>query len=248
LSLDDILQNERYWEVYFNGFRFPYTNPGCWGLMALHERDYMFVSSIGANNLDFIHGSVMPHNIVFSTDGFFIGTDMLEIAPTYHDDYYFLKDMHGNLTLSKAEINKRVMIHSKYLENFWDYSVKPYKGVMVYLGHPLYTGYNDTTLTSLLNLVARVKADNSWITNINEVAVFRKNLADLHFFVEKGDGVRHISVVAENDAEVKNASLNLVGKARSASARRGTVKIKEKADGSLLIFDAFDGQVISVYF
>ncbi len=114
-SLDDILRNESNWKIDFRGFRFPYTKPGYWGLLALDKHDYAFESSIGANNLDFIHGSVFPYNIVIANDGFYKSTDILEIAPTYHDDYYFLKDIKEDKELNPDRLKKNVMIYSRYL-------------------------------------------------------------------------------------------------------------------------------------
>jgi hypothetical protein len=189
---------------------------------------------------------VHPYNIVISNNGFFVSTDILEIAPSYHDDYYFLKAVHGDKASNQGDVDKEAKIYSKYLENYWEYAVKPYHGLMVFLGHPLYTGYSDATTTPLMNLVSKVKEDDTWITTIEEAAGFRKNIADLRFFVDKDDEVQHISVVTDNDVQVRKVCLNVMGKVRSASAIRGDVQISEKDDVSQLIFDAFNGQVISV--
>jgi hypothetical protein len=247
-SLDDILLNENHWDINFKGFRFPYTKPGFWGLMALYEQGYMFESSIGANNMDLIHGSVFPYNIVLSNQGFFVSTDILEIAPTYHDDYYYLKDIHKTSVTDPEEMNRQVMIHSKYLENYWDYSVRPYNGLMVYLGHPRYTAYTDSTMAPLFNLITKVREDDAWITTIGEVAGFRSGLAGLRFYVEEEGDVQYIRVAAEDDEEVKDVCLLLMGAPKKAVARKGTVNIREKAGRSQLVFDASDGQVITVYY
>ena len=53
-SIDDILRNENTWDIDFHGFRFPYTQPGYWGLLVLDKFNYTFESSIGVNNIDFI--------------------------------------------------------------------------------------------------------------------------------------------------------------------------------------------------
>jgi hypothetical protein len=117
---------------------------------------------------------------------------------------------------------------------------------MVFLGHPLYTGYNKATISPLLGLISIVKEDNAWITTIEEVAEFRKNLADLCFYVEKDDGIQYIRVVAENNAAINDVCINVTGKVNSATATRGNVQIKAMADTTQLIFDASDGQVISM--
>ena len=247
-SLDDILRNKNYWDIDFEGFRFPYTNPGYWGLLALEEHNYSFESSIGANNLDFIHGSVFPYNVVIANEGFYKSTDILEIAPTYHDDYYFLKGIKEDNGSNPDRLKKSVMIYTKYLENFWDHAVKPYKGLMVYLGHPQFVGYNDTTLTSLVNLIKKVRQDNTWITTINDVANFRKNLGRLQFYIENDNEKQFIEIVAPDDIKVKNVCLNFTGKVKSASASSGKVDIIENPEGFHLIFDACDGQTLTIHY
>jgi len=247
-SLDDILRNEKKWDIDFQGFRFPYTKTGYWGLLALDEHNYSFESSIGVNNLDFVHGSVFPYNIVIVNDGFYKSTDILEIAPTYHDDYYFLKAIKEDNTLNSDRLKKNVLIYTKYLENFWDYAVKPYNGLMVYLGHPQYVGYNDSTLKSLVNLAKKVKQDNTWITTINDVAIFRKSLSRLQFYIENDKKKQVIEVVAPDAKIVNDVCLNFTGKVKSASAKKGNVNIIENDKGFQLIFDAFDGQTLTIYY
>ncbi len=246
-SLNDVLMNESQWDIDFKGFRFPYTNLSYWGLMALNERDYLFESSIGANNLDFIHGSVHPYNIVISNNSYFVSTDILEIAPSYHDDYYFLKDLSKPGEPDPLSLDKQLMIYSKYLENYWNYAVKPYNGLMVFLGHPRYTGYNEETIVPLLRLVDLVKNDDAWVTTIEEVAEFKKNLAELRFFVEKDNKNHYIRVVAEDNAEAHQVCLNVAGIVEEATASSGEVIIKEKADSTQIIFNAFNGQIIRIY-
>jgi hypothetical protein len=245
-SLDDILRNENNWDIDFQGFRFPYTKPGFWGLLTLDKYDYSFESSIGVNNLDFIHGSVFPYNVVIANDRFYKSTNILEIAPTYHDDYYFLKAIKENNGTNPERLKKSVMIYSKYLANFWDYAVKPNHGLMVFLGHPQYVGYNDTTLTSLVNLITKVKQDNTWITTINDVAVFRNNLGNLQFFIENEGKKQLIEVVAPASVKVENVCLNFTGKVKSAKVKEGKIKIVENAKGFQLIFNAFDGQRLTI--
>jgi hypothetical protein len=245
-AVDDILRNENYWNLEFKGFRFPYTHPGFWGLLALDENNYDFESSVGANNLDFFNGSVVPFNLVISNDGFYKSTDILEIAPTYHDDYYFLKIIKEGYFPDSNQITRDAMIFSKYLSNYWNYAVKPYKGVMVFLGHPQFTGYSDVTLTVLENLVEEVKKENTWMATLSDVAVFRKNLALLQFYSEGDANKQHISVTGPDGLWVKDVSFNIPGKIKNARASKGNVKIAESSGFTRLIFDAGDGQTLTI--
>lgn len=247
-SNDDILLNSNYWDVDFHGFRFPYTKPGFWGMRALDENHYSFESSIGANNIDFIYGSVFPYNIVIANNGFYKTTDILEIAPVYHDDYYFLNAIYTDNNPNASQLYNRTLIYSKYLENFWDYAVKPYHGLMVYLGHPQYVGFNDTTVLSLTNLIKKVKHENVWITTMNDVADFRRNLSELQFNFETGNDELEIEISSPENIFVEDVTINFLNKIKSASAKKGKTRIVGGNEKPKLIFDAFNGQKVTVHY
>jgi hypothetical protein len=177
-----------------------------------------------------------------------MSTDILEIAPTYHDDYYFLNIINEKKALNHELLKKDVMIYSKYLEIFWERAVKPYHGLMVYLGHPQFVGYSDTTLTSLVNLIKKVKQDNTWMTNISDVANFRKDLSQLQFFIESNNVKQVIEVIAPEAIRVENVCLNFTGKLKSATAKEGIINIVKNTEGFQLIFKAFNGQSITVQY
>lgn len=247
-AVDDILRNEDYWGVDFHGFRFPYTRPGYWGLLALDEHDYTFESSISANNIDFFHGSVVPYNIVMANDGFYKSTDIIEIAPTYHDDYYFLNKIREGAEPDSLQLIKDVTIYGKYLESYWQHAVKPYNGLMVFLGHPLYAGYSSLTLKPLQELVRTVKAEKTWITSMQEVARFREAICNMQFIVDTHRDKQQISVKAPAGISLSEVCLNVTGKVRKATANKGEVKVLDNPTGAQLIFNAFDGQVITVQY
>jgi hypothetical protein len=247
-ATEDILLNENLWNRNFTGFRFPFTIPGYWSLLALDEHDYLFDSSIGADNLDFFHGSIVPYNLVITNEGFYRSTDILEIAPTYHDDYYFLDMIKEGHTPDSNQLGESISIYSKYLGNFWNYAVKPYNGLMVYLGHPKFVGFNDSTLTSLEKLINEVQKDNTWLSTLNEVADFRQNLGRLQFYIEVDKNEQHIDVVAPENIIVKDVCLNFRGNVKDASVRKGKVRIINKLQDSQVLFEAFNGQSLTIRF
>lgn len=242
-AVQDILRNEQYWQQAFEGFRFPYTMPGFWGLMVLAEKNYTFESSIGANNMEFLHGSVVPHNIVFASEGFYKSTDIIEMAPTYHDDYYFFKTLHQEAS-TPALVTMKTELYKKYLHNYWKYAVKPYQGVMVYQGHPEYVAQNDTTITALEDLLKVVKSENTWITTISEIAAFRKNLTKLRFYVTRENDQVIISVNGPENAGVSNVAIRTEFEPAEANAAHGKVKIRSDSTGFFVVFDALPGQKI----
>jgi hypothetical protein len=245
-AVEDILLNENFWNRNFTGFRFPYTNPGYWSLLALDEHDYLYESSIGADNLDFFHGSIVPYNLVITDEGFYRSTDILEISPTYHDDYHFLDIIREGHVADSGQLEESIKVYSKYLHNFWNYAVKPYKGQMVYLGHPGFVGYNDSTLTSLEKLLTEVKKDNTWLATLNEVAEFRRNLGLLQFFIDEKNREQQIQIKAPEGVYVENVCLNFTGTIKKASADKGKISIIKETKGSRLVFDAFNGQILTI--
>jgi hypothetical protein len=189
---------------------------------------------------------VVPYNLVISQDGYYRGTGILELAPTYHDDYYFLGRIDQEPGPDSLSLAKDVLVFSKYLEDFWKYAVKPYNGLMVFLGHPRYTGYNDATLTALSGLLNEVKKDRTWIASMEEVALFRAGLEAMKFYSETHAGGFRIHIEAPEGLSVKDVCLKVTGTVKAASCRRGDVKVTKVSGGSELVFDAFNGQSISV--
>jgi len=245
-AVDDILRNENFWETDFIGFRFPFTRPRFWGLLALDEHAYAFESSIGANNMDFFYGSVVPYNLVIAENGFYKSTDMLEIAPTYHDDYHFLKKIREDPAFDSLTLDKDILVYTKYLQNYWSLAVKPYKGMMVFLGHPQFTGYNTSTLSALGSLISIIRQDDPWITTLEEAADFRQKLSQTRFSVQGDEDVQRIRVTAPEGVYIGKTTLNFDGKISSASAKKGKVKVLDRKTGSQIVFDAFNGQMVTI--
>jgi hypothetical protein len=247
-AVEDIVRNENYWNKNFDGFRFPFTRPGFFGLLALDQHDYQYESSIGANNLEFLYGSVFPYNLVIAQDGMYKTTEIMEVAPIYHDDYHFLKIISETSDPDTNMLLRNVVIYRDYLENFWKFAIKPYNGLMVYQGHPQFVGYNDSTLSALSNLIYTVKKENTWLTTLEDAANFRKGLALLQIFIEKQNTGINIHVVAPGGVIVKNTCLKFTDKIKSASAANGEVNVTDHPGGSNLVFDAMNGQTLTVEF
>jgi peptidoglycan/xylan/chitin deacetylase (PgdA/CDA1 family) len=245
-AAEDILRNENEWGQKFTGFRFPFTMPSNWSLLALNEQGYRYESSIGADNINFFYGSIIPHNLVVTNNKYSKGTDILEIAPTYHDDYYFLKELQEKQEPDSNRLSREIEVYAKYLENYWENAVKPYNGLMVYLGHPLYVGYNDSTLTALSRLLDLVNDGNTWMTSLDEVASFREGLARLQIFARHEDGILSIEIQAPEGLNVSNVCLSYSGKVKQASALKGRCDYVEYDGGTKLIFDGFNGQTLKV--
>ncbi len=247
-TIHEILMNENNWNKKFVGFRFPYTRNSVWGMISLDQLGYYFDSSIGADNTNLFYGSVFPYNIPVSIDNFYKSLNLLEISPTFHDDYYFYKKLIETENYSAEQQLKDSRLFEKYLQNYWEYSTKPYNGIMVFIGHPMYVGHNDTTIVPLINLINTVRHDNAWITSLEELADYWHNLKKLNFMINEKDGNTKISIISPTDIGVKNASLRFDTKPKNIKINIGNYKIVERESVFYLIFDAVNGQEIECRF
>lgn len=244
----DIIDNKNVWNKEFSGFRFPYTRTHFAGLLALNELKYKYESSIGADNINFFNGSVFPYYIPISSNRYYKMTDMLEISPIYHDDYYFFGSIVNPGIYQPDQQLKDAQLFEKYLLNYWEYAVKPYFGLMVFMGHPMYVAHNGNTLVPLENLIDKVKTDNTWITNLDAVADYWNNLNDLTFTIEEDNNRITINISAPENVKVENLTLSILTKPANISVKSGDYKLLDKGTKYQLVFDAMDNQQINLSF
>ncbi len=246
LLMQDLLFNQTHWKKNFTGFRFPFTRTSFWGMMSLNDAGFEFDSSIGADNLEAYNGSVFPYNIPVSNDSYYKTLQLLEISPALNDDYHFYK----NLVESPAEIqdqqSKDALLFEKYLSNFWQYAVKPYNGMMVFIGHPIYTGFSDTTMIPLKNLIKQIKSENTWITTIEELSNYWSALGKFHFEIHENSTQITIHVDGPKDAVLKEMTFRLFQKPIAIQIKDGTYQLIEKGEKIYLITDAFPGQELVI--
>jgi hypothetical protein len=247
--IHDMLLNQIHWKENFKGFRFPFTRTSFWGMMSLNDAGYTFDSSIGADNIDSYYGCVFPYNIPISHDLYYKNLDLLEISPSLNDDYHFYKDLIDMTSENENQQVKDALLFEKYLSNYWDYAVKPYNGMMVFIGHPLYTGYSDTTMAPLKNLIKKIKTENTWITTIEEISNYWKQLGKFQFAItEKKDNRVIIRIDGPMDAAVSGLTLKLNAKPNKVEIKKGNYQLIEKNQQVYLIVDALAGEEITLFF
>lgn len=246
IATNDILKNENKWNTKFKGFRFPYTNPDFTGMTALDLNFYRYESSISVNNLEFVQGSVFPYNLVIADEKFYKSTNILEIGPTYHDDYYFLNKLTNKTYANPEHLKNDVKLYEQYLKDFWEFSVKPHNGLMVFLGHPGIVGYNNTTFSSFKNFFNTIKNENVWITTIDEVAEFRNKFEQIEVYEKHDEKKSYITIKCPNNISIKNFTINLRKKPKKVKIKKGKVNIKKHDNVFSMVFDAHNDQVITI--
>ena len=122
-----------------------------------------------------------------------------------------------------------------YLKRYFKEIVEPNNGVMVYLGHPMYSGYSDITMKPLNNLFNFFKDENVWVTTPNEVAYRWNKLRELKVeATEKGNQV-HFKITLANDL-LKGFTIKLDNKPKSVTCD-SKYSLIEKDNQQLLILD-----------
>jgi peptidoglycan/xylan/chitin deacetylase (PgdA/CDA1 family) len=203
-TLSEFQQNGSNYGNKFKGFRFPFTNNSFWGMKVMEEFGYLYDTSIAVNHLEFYRGSVFPYNIPIFKDGFFQSLDLLEISQNFHDDWYYYQNLDKNK-------NPKIVAakFDSYLKSLWKRAIVPNHGLMVFLGHPMYSGINETTIKPVENMVQLAKEDNAWITNLDEVAEYWNKIKTLKInFNENGKKVK-MSFNTPNENVIKGLSFKL---------------------------------------
>jgi len=248
LAANDILRNENEWGTHFTGFRFPYITPNYFGLLAADIHHYKYESSISVNNIDFIHGSIFPHNLVISHHRFYKSSDMLEIAPTYKDDLFFLGNPDVQEYRSEEQKKNNLLLYNQYLKDFWQIATKANNGLMLLIAHPNLVGRNNLTFEPIKNIINTVKSENTWMTDIDEVANYTLDMQNLRFHIENKGKMTKVYVKSPNDNITRGVTLNSHSKPSSASCLKGEISIKKNGEKYQVIFDAFNGQKVEIIY
>lgn len=241
----NITINEKFWEKKFSGFKFPFSKVAYVGFEKLCLSGYHYDSSIGLDNSETFYGCAFPYNIIVSNNLIYKNTGMLEISPILNDDYYYFKNV-INTNYNARQLTNDIDLYDKYLKNCWNYSVKPYNGLMVFNGHACYVGFSDSTIKPLKNLINTVKSEKTWITDIDNVYKYWNNLSRTFFNVSEEKSKTIINVKTENNILIENLSIKSDRKPVSVKSVRGESKIVEQNSYYFIIFDAFNNQKVTI--
>ncbi len=163
------------WNYPFSGIRFPFTDPCFAALQSADLNGFLYDSSISADEPAKSTGVFFPYNIAYSGKDFYRASNMLEIPPTFHDDYYFLNEY---ITQHKfnPHTSKLIDIFEQYLLDYWFLNIKPVHGLMVYLGHPGITAYDENTMRPLQTLIDTLQKQNVWFASPRQIVNYRNAL------------------------------------------------------------------------
>ena len=236
-TVDELLLNRSDFNLKFNGFRFPFYSNSFWGMMVLEELGMKYDTSIAANHLEFYRGSLFPYNIPIFKDGFYKSLDLLEISPIYHDDWYFYQKVLLDKPYDSEEQKNDADRFDAYLKTFWERAVKPEHGLMVFVGHPMYSGISEITIKPLYNLIERIKRENVWITDLNEIAAYWNKLKELSISVKEQDDSIFMTFDLENYKNIRDLSFKLPKNPKKITFA-GKYSVKKNENGLFIVFDS----------
>ncbi|MEO6695993.1 MAG: polysaccharide deacetylase family protein, partial [Ignavibacteria bacterium] len=239
----EILMNEQHFGKNFTGIRFPLGKTNFWGLLYADQQGYKYDTSIGVDHLTNYEGSVIPYNIPISQNGFYKTLNILEISPSSNDDeIYFGKSVTEpdyNIDVQKTDAN----LFEKYLFDFYDFAVKKYNGLMLYTGHPQYTGFSEVTLQPLKKLIDTLKINNCWITTLDEVVDFRNKLKVLSVGAFETENETEFQITLPGDTVIKGLTFKFDAKPEKITFS-GSYDLKEKNGQYYLIADVRNNDII----
>ncbi len=119
---------------------------------------------------------------------------------------------------------------------------------MVYLGHPLYTAYSDTTLIPLESILEKAKKDNAWLASLGEIADYWNSLDKLVLHIEEFEGGFLLHPEIFDDTEIKGLSLRTDKEPVSCQVKHGKCNILERDGDYYVIFDVQEDQELKVMF
>ncbi len=243
-TAEQFYRNARFWHKKFTGFRFPFVSNSFYGMYWLNRLGFLYDSSIAVNHDDFIRGSTVPYNIPVFKNGFFLTLDLIEISQMYHSDWYFYRKSLDDKPYTPAMQHLDAERFANYLQHYFYDIIKPHHGVMVYLGHPMYSGYSDITIEAWEKFLKKLRKENVWITSLNNLAERWKIWQNLQIGVDRTP--RQIRFRFEG-GNLDGFSLFMKLKPKQIEYQ-GKYKLKKYENGYVLIFDMQAGKKLTLKF
>ncbi|HIE45285.1 MAG TPA: hypothetical protein EYP87_03740 [Flavobacteriaceae bacterium] len=243
---NEFLMNRQFWKKNFTGFRFPYVSNSFWGMYLLNKLGFVYETSIAANNMEFIRGSVVPYNIPIFNNEFYCSLDLLEISQMYRSDWYFYQKVLKKEPYTKTEQKQDAKKFETYLYKYFNEVVQTNNGVMVFLGHPMYSGISNITLQPLQDFVSFLKTQNVWVTSLNEAANRWNKLKNLKVEIEEKE--QNVTINIDSNGELINGLTLIFNEKPKKIIYNKTHQLKEIEDKYYLVFDLDNKAKINIQF
>ncbi len=233
------------WDYPFKGFRFPFTDPSFTGLQAADLNGFQYDSSISADEPGQAPGTFYPYNITYSGNDFYHATSILEIPPVYHDDFFFLDEYIRKFPVNPYD-TKNIEIFRQYLLDYWKLNVEPVSGLMVYLGHPAFTGFNDKTFLPLQTVIDTLRTKNVWFTTPSEINRYRKDLKQTSITFKQTK--QHTEIYLSHPRQIPGGlTLLLPPSAKNIRTKNMKTEIKKDKQGIWLIIRSANNEATIDY-
>lgn len=253
----NVLRNEHYWGEKFTGIRFPGGGAPSSGLHTVADRGYLFDATVKTDNVSVLRGGAIPYNIPLNNTGFsatlpvhsyYASSDLVEIASIHKDDYVFFSRLVNAASYTDADIRLDAARYERYLQLFLKNVAQQVGGVASYYGHVSNTGFNNITVKPLQEFIRTGLRDSAWITGIEAIAEYRKNIHRFHFTVREQHHQITLRSIAPQGVTLAGCTISTVSQPRHAKALHGGAQIIQRNNTWYVVFDAQDGQELTLQF
>jgi peptidoglycan/xylan/chitin deacetylase (PgdA/CDA1 family) len=236
------------------GFRFPYVAWSTYGLFVLDRRNYTYDSSIRIDHRDMFKGTLFPYHIPIYLKGhYYLTTDLLELSPTEGDWFFYGEGILSNLPYRDEKQEKDAAAYYRYLKNTWQEIVRPGRGMMVQMGHPMYQGHSNITLDPLIRFLREVDQEQvTWTTGLNDIADWWLGLLDVEAWCKWSGNTLKLGFINPGKAPLYGFSIRIPANGAVPKVKAKYVKIRkeirEEEEGKFvyIIFDLKDRATLEV--
>ena len=167
--------------------------------------------------------------------------DLLEISQNFHDDWYYFQDVLTNDNYDDTSEQTDASKYDAYLQTMWERAIKPENGLMVFQGHPMYSGISKTSMQPLEKIVRTAKDDDAWITSIGNVASYWNQRKELDIIVSELGNEVTLNFKITDNSTINNLSFKLPSRPKKVvfAAKH---KILETDAGLFLVLESVKNQ------
>ncbi len=218
-------------------FRYPYVSPSPAGMLVLAQRGYRVESSIRIDHRHGYAGALFPYNLpVFERGSYYLTTEVLELSPV-QSDWPFYGDGVKHKPYPEERQRTDAEMFRAELGATWRDIIRPNRGMMVVMGHPMYMGHSDITLEPMVSFLKELEQD-VWFSDLTGIHDWWRVLENVEVRVSGNENMTRLWLVNHNPEPVNGLSLRVpIGESMPEVKARG-IGLKrlerEEDDGSFL--------------
>ncbi len=218
-------------------FRYPYVSPSPAGMFVLSNRGYRVESSIRIDHRQGYAGALFPYNLpVFKPGCYCLTTDVLELSPVL-SDWPFYGDGVKHTPYPEERQRTDARMFRAGLDAVWQEIIRPGRGMMVMMGHPMYMGHSDVTLEPVISFLKDLEPD-AWVSDLNGIHDWWRTLENVEIRLSGDLRRTRLHLVNHNPDPVPGLTFRIPVRDTRARVKATGVSVKQltrnEEDGEFL--------------